>query len=268
MKLPVNQFKQALKNGEPQIGLWQGLASAYTVELCAGLGYDWLLIDGEHVPNTVQTILAQLQAMAGYDVAPVVRPVGNDPMLMKWLLDIGTQNFLIPMIATADEARTAVQSVRYPPQGIRGVGTALARAAAWGGVSDYVSRANDEMCVLCQVESAEGLQNLDVILDVEGVDGVFIGPADLAASLGYIANPGHPDVVNEIGNAIKRIVAKGKAAGILQANVAQAKAYLQMGATFVAVGLDAALLRRAAIDLLAEFKDDVKVDKPQQGAAY
>lgn len=268
MKHPVNTFKQALRQGQSQIGLWQGLASPYTADLCAGLGYDWLLLDGEHVPNTVQTLLAQLQAVAAHPVAPVVRPSWNDPVQLKLLLDIGAQNLLIPMVQNGQEARDAVAAVRYPPHGIRGVGTALARAARWGDTTDYLARANDEICVLCQVETAEALANLDDILAVDGVDGVFIGPADLAASMGYLTQPGHPEVRAAIEDAIVRIRQAGKAPGILQSDVATARHYLSLGAQFVAVGVDAVLLRRAATDLLAQFCDDVSSAPVQAGAAY
>lgn len=268
MKHPVNAFKQALRQGRAQIGLWQGLASPYTADLCAGLGYDWLLLDGEHVPNNVQTLLAQLQAVAAHPVAPVVRPSWNDPVQLKMLLDIGAQNLLIPMVQNAQEAREAVAAVRYPPQGIRGVGTALARAARWGGTQDYLARANEEICVLCQAETAQALANLDDILAVDGVDGVFIGPADLAASMGYLTQPGHPEVRAAIEDAIVRIRKAGKAPGILQSDVATARHYLELGVQFVAVGVDAVLLRRAATDLLAQFRDDVSSAPVQSGAAY
>ncbi|MBP6018576.1 MAG: 4-hydroxy-2-oxoheptanedioate aldolase [Burkholderiaceae bacterium] len=268
MQHPINAFKRAIQNGEVQIGLWQGLASAYTAELCATVGYDWLLIDAEHVPNTIQTTLSQLQAVAAYPVAPVVRSAWNDPIELKRLLDIGAQNLLIPMVQNAEEARAAVAAVRYPPHGTRGVGTALARAARWGGVEDYVTRSNEEICLLCQVETAEALQELDSILAVEGVDGVFIGPADLAASMGHLGNPGHPEVRTAIEAAILRIRAAGKAPGILQGDVAMARHYLDLGVQFIAVGVDAVLLRRAANDLLAQFKNDVKQTVTQVGAAY
>lgn len=268
MKHPVNVFKQALQQGKAQIGLWHGLASPYVADLCAGLGYDWLLLDGEHAPNTVQTLLAQLQAVAAHPIAPVVRPSWNDPVQIKLLLDMGVQNLLIPMVQNAEQAKAAVAAVRYPPHGIRGVGAALARAARWGATTDYVERANQEICVICQVETQEAMTNLDEILAVEGVDGVFIGPADLAASMGYLTQPGHPDVLASIEGAIVRIRQAGKAPGILQADVQAAQHYLSLGALFVAVGVDAVLLRQAATALLGQFKDDVTAPVAQPGAAY
>ncbi len=264
-----NTFKAALQRKAPQIGLWVGTAQAYTTEICASAGYDWLLIDGEHAPTNPMLVLSQLQAMAAYpEVAPVVRPAWNDPVLFKQLLDIGAQNFLVPMIQSAAEARAAVQALRYPPAGTRGVGAVLARAAQWGGIENYAHLANDQMCLLCQVETVQGLQALDDILQVEGVDGVFIGPADLAASMGHLDNPGHPEVMQAIELAIERIVAAGKAPGILQTHVDTAHHYLALGALFVAVGIDTLLLKNGAEQLLSQFKADRQVTGPKPGQAY
>lgn len=249
-----NSFKQALKAGTPQIGLWAGLASPYTAEICAGAGFDWLLLDGEHAPNTLQTLLAQLQAMAPYPVTPVVRPAWNDPVLIKQILDIGAQNLLIPMIQSGAEAAAAVAATRYPPAGVRGVGSALARASRWNRIPDYLAQADAQMCVLAQIETPQGLAQLDDIARTEGVDGVFIGPADLSASMGHLGNPGHPEVKQAIENAIRRIIGAGKAAGILYADPVQARHYLDLGATFVAVGTDTNLLARASQSLAAEFR--------------
>lgn len=209
-----NSFKAALKAGRPQIGLWLGLSSSYSAELLAGAGFDWLLIDGEHAPNNVQTVLTQLQAIAPYPSQPVVRPSWNDPVQIKQLLDVGTQTLLVPMVQNADEAREAVRATRYPPAGIRGVGSALARASRWNRIPDYLQKANDQMCVLVQIETREAMKNLPQILDVEGVDGVFIGPADLSADMGYAGNPQHPEVQAAIEQAIVQIREAGKAPGI------------------------------------------------------
>ncbi|MGB6103853.1 MAG: 4-hydroxy-2-oxoheptanedioate aldolase [Pusillimonas sp.] len=268
MQHPQNLFKRALAKGETVIGLWQGMASAYTADLCADLGYDWLLIDGEHAPNTVPSVMAQLQALAAHPVAAVVRPAWNDPVELKQLLDVGAQNLLVPMIQNAEQASAAVSAVRYPPRGTRGVGTALARAARWGGVADYLTRSDEEICLLCQVETAEALAHLDQIARVDGVDGVFIGPADLAASMGHLGNPGHAEVKAAIKDAIQRIRAAGKAVGILQADVEQARQYISLGAQFVAVGVDTVLLRRAAQQLLSQFKTGTTIEAPKPGAAY
>ncbi|WP_028353979.1 4-hydroxy-2-oxoheptanedioate aldolase [Bordetella petrii] len=255
MDLLTNTFKQALYAKRPQIGLWVGLANAYTAEICAGAGFDWLVIDGEHSPNTLQTTLAQLQAVAPYPVMPVVRPAWNDPVEIKRILDAGAQTVLVPMVQSAAEAAAAVAAVRYPPQGIRGVGSALARAARWNRVPDYLARANAEMCVLVQIETPQGLEALEDIAAVDGVDGVFIGPADLSASMGYLTRPDHPDMLRTLDDAIARIARTGKAPGILHGDPDLARRFLAAGALFVAVGADASLLARATEHLAAEFKD-------------
>lgn len=248
-----NTFKAALKAGQPQIGLWVGLANSYSAELLAGAGFHWLLIDGEHAPNNVQTVLSQLQAIAPYPSHPVVRPSWNDAVQIKQLLDIGAQTLLVPMIQNAEQARSAVAATRYPPAGIRGVGSALARASRWNRVPDYLQKANDAMCVLVQIETREAVANLSQILNVEGVDGVFIGPADLSADMGYGGNPQHPEVQAVIEDAIVQIRKAGKAPGILIANEDLAKRYLEIGALFVAVGVDTTLLARTAEALAERF---------------
>ncbi|ASL90729.1 MULTISPECIES: 4-hydroxy-2-oxoheptanedioate aldolase [Serratia] len=250
----TNHFKRALQEKRPQIGLWLGLCSSYSAELLAGAGFDWLLIDGEHAPNNVQTVLGQLQAVAPYPSQPVVRPPWNDAVIIKQLLDVGAQTLLIPMIQNAEQARDAVRATRYPPHGVRGVGSALARASRWNRVPDYLQQADEQMCVLVQIETREAVKNLDAILQVEGVDGVFIGPADLSADMGFAGNPQHPEVQRTIDDAIARIRAAGKAPGILMANKALAQRYLEAGALFVAVGVDTTLLARAAEALADEFK--------------
>lgn len=250
----INTFKQALQEKRPQIGLWLGLCSSYSAELLAGAGFDWLLIDGEHAPNNVQTVLGQLQATAPYPSHPVVRPPWNDPVVIKQLLDVGAQTLLIPMIQSAEQARAAVRATRYPPHGIRGVGSALARASRWNRVPNYLHDADAQMCVLVQIETREAVSNLDDILQVDGVDGVFIGPADLSADMGFAGNPQHPEVQQTIDDAIARIRAAGKAPGILMAQADLARHYLACGALFVAVGVDTTLLARAAEKLAAEFK--------------
>ncbi|PII60647.1 2,4-dihydroxyhept-2-ene-1,7-dioic acid aldolase [Serratia sp. OLCL1] len=250
----TNHFKRALQEKRPQIGLWLGLCSSYSAELLAGAGFDWLLIDGEHAPNNVQTVLGQLQAVAPYPSQPVVRPPWNDAVIIKQLLDVGAQTLLIPMIQNAEQARDAVRATRYPPHGVRGVASALARASRWNRVPDYLQQADEQMCVLVQIETREAVKNLEAILQVEGVDGVFIGPADLSADMGFAGNPQHPEVQRTIDDAIARIRAAGKAPGILMANKALAQRYLEAGALFVAVGVDTTLLARAAEALANEFK--------------
>jgi 4-hydroxy-2-oxoheptanedioate aldolase len=248
-----NPFKSSLKE-RAQIGLWLSLANAYSAEVCATASYDWLLIDGEHAPNNVQTTLQQLQAVAPYAAQPVVRAVTADVPLIKQLLDIGVQNLLVPMIDTPEQALEMVRATRYPPDGIRGVGAAVARASRWGLNSQYLDQANDDVCLLVQAETRIALGHLDAICAVEGVDGVFIGPADLAASLGHRGNPTHPEVQAAIDNAIRTIVRSGKAAGILTGDVKLAKHYLALGARFVAVGIDVTLLAQSSRKLLQEFR--------------
>jgi 4-hydroxy-2-oxoheptanedioate aldolase len=207
----VNPFKHALRERRPQLGLWQALASPYCAEICAGAGFDWLLIDGEHAPNDLPLILSQLQAVAAYSVEPVVRLPSGDAVLIKQLLDFGARNLLIPMVETAAQAEDLISATRYPPHGIRGVGSSLARASRWNRVANYLTQAAEEICVLLQVESAAALSNVDAIASCDGVDGVFIGPSDLAASLGHLGNPAHPEVVEAIEETITKILAVGKA---------------------------------------------------------
>jgi 4-hydroxy-2-oxoheptanedioate aldolase len=269
-KLPVNTFKQALLEGRSQIGLWLGLADPYAAELLATTGFDWLLIDAEHAPNDVRQVLAQLQAIAPYPVHPVVRPVQGDVALIKQYLDVGAQTLLIPMIDTAEQAAQMVAATRYPPRGIRGVGSALARASRWNQVEDYLQQAEQEICVLVQVETLKALENLPDILQVEGVDGVFFGPSDLSASMGHIGNPGAPAVQQALADGIAMVRQAGKAGGILSADLTLARDYLDQGALFVAVGVDTSLLTRAARTLARKFKDDADSppEPPVQGSVY
>jgi 4-hydroxy-2-oxoheptanedioate aldolase len=254
MSLPQNTFKRALAEGKPQFGLWAALADAYVTELLATAGFDWLLIDNEHAPNDVRSTLAQLQAVAAYASHPVARPVRSDSALIKQLLDVGAQTLLLPMIDTAEQAADAVAATRYPPQGIRGVGSALARASRWSRIPDYLTTAANELCVLVQVETVQGMENLPAIAAVDGVDGVFFGPSDLSASMGLLGKPGHPTVREAIRNGIQTVRRAGKAAGVLAPDPAIAADYLEAGATFVAVGTDTGLLSRAAADLAGSYK--------------
>jgi 4-hydroxy-2-oxoheptanedioate aldolase len=265
MSLPHNPFKRALAEGKQQFGLWAALADAYVTELLATAGFDWLLIDNEHAPNDVRSTLAQLQAVAAYASHPVVRPVRSDAALIKQLLDIGAQTLLLPMIDTAAQAADAVAATRYPPQGIRGVGSGLARASRWNRVPDYLTSAADELCVLVQVESVQGMENLRAIAAVEGVDGVFFGPSDLSASMGLLGKPGDASVREAIRNGIAITRDAGKAAGVLAAHPAIAADYLAAGATFVAVGSDTGLLSRAAADLAASYKKTAAGAAPVKG---
>jgi 4-hydroxy-2-oxoheptanedioate aldolase len=252
-ELPKNEFKRAIAAGKQQIGLWISLANPYSAEICAGAGFDWILLDGEHSPNEPATILPQLQAAAAYPTTCIVRPAWNDPVLIKRYLDVGAQSLLIPYIQTAEEAAQAVASIRYPGQGIRGV-AGVTRASRFGRVKDYFKVAADELCLLLQVETREGLKNLEAIAKTDGVDGVFIGPADLAAGLGHLGNIGHPEVQAAIQDAIKRIRACGKPAGILATDEASSRRYIEWGTTFTAVGLDAMILAREAEKLAKMFR--------------
>ena len=263
-----NRFKQALREGRPQIGLWVAVADAYVAEMLATTGFDWLLIDGEHAPNDLRSTLGQLQALAAYPAHAVVRPVQGDTALIKQVLEIGAQTLLVPMVETAEQAAQVVAATRYPPHGVRGVGSAIARSARWNAVGDYLHRANDQMCVLVQVESARAIGNLAAIAAVEGVDGVFFGPADLSASMGHLGNAGHPDVVNTITAGIAAVRAAGKAPGILATDPQQARHWLALGALFVAVGVDTMLLMAAARSLAASFKEAPTGSAAPAGVGY
>lgn len=256
MDMLTNPFKQRLQSGEPLIGLWIGLADPYCAELAANAGFDWLLLDGEHAPNDLRGLLGQLQSLAPYPAQPVIRPAIGDTTVIKQLLDIGAQTLLVPMIESAEQARQMVSAMRYPPSGMRGVGSPLARASRWNTIPDYLTRADEQMCLLLQIESLAGLRELDAIIAVDGVDGIFIGPADLSASMGYLGQPGHPEVQAAIEDAILRIVQAGKAAGILSGDQALARRYLELGATFVAVGVDTTVLMRGLQNLAGNFKED------------
>ena len=249
-----NTFKQALKDGQPQIGLWASFADPYIAEALATAGFDWLLIDGEHAPNDLRSVLGQLQAVAPYLTHPIVRPPIGDVVLIKQYLEIGAQTLLIPMVDTAEQAARMVAATRYPPRGVRGVGSAGARSSRWSGVPNYLKVADDEMCVLVQVETKTGLANLAEIAAVEGVDGVFFGPADLSASMGFLGQPAHPDVVAALTQGIATVRAAGKAPGILMTDNKASQYYLDQGALFVAVGVDAMMLVQAAKALAATFK--------------
>jgi 4-hydroxy-2-oxoheptanedioate aldolase len=257
MQLSQNAFKAALRGGRPQIGLWLGLAGPYASELCASTGFDWLAIDAEHGPNDVRTVLGQLQAIAPYPVHAGVRTASGDATLIKQFLDIGAQTLLVPMVESAAQAAGIVAATRYPPGGVRGVGSTLARASRWNQVSDYLRTCESELCVLVQVESIAGLDNLAPIAATEGVDGVFFGPADLAASMGLLGQTADPRVQEAIAQGIRTVRSAGKAAGVLSPQPALARKYLEEGALFVAVGIDTTLLVRAARELRALFVENV-----------
>lgn len=253
MPTPQNTLKAALAAKTVQHGIWLNLASAYSAELLAGAGFDWLLIDGEHGPNSIPTILQQVQTI-GSRCNVVVRPVVGEVWMIKQLLDLGVQTILVPMIESATHAAEMVKAMHYPPKGIRGVGAAVARASDFGRVGDYLLTANDQTCLILQVESRAGLAALPDILKLQGVDGVFIGPADLAADMGFPGNAGAPEVQTAIDQAIADILASGKSAGILTFDTKAAARYRDMGVTFLGVGGDVGLLAKAAATLAAAVK--------------
>ena len=244
-------FRDTLAKGRPLMGLWQALANPYTAEICAGAGYDWLLIDGEHAPNTLQTLLAQLQAVAPYPVEPVGRVPVGDPAIIKQYLDIGFRTLLVPMMESAAQAEATVAATRFPPSGIRGVASATSRASRFGGDASYLAEAHEKVTLIVQIESGAGLDQLDAIAAVDGVDALFIGPADLAASLGHLGAPMHPDVQAAIADALSRIAAAGKPSGIFALSAEDAKARVTQGVGFVSLGTDIGLLARGARSLLA-----------------
>jgi len=253
MDLPVNTFKHAIAAGRLQIGLWSSLASNIAAEIVADAGFDWILFDSEHSPNEIPGLLAQLQAAARGTAAAIVRPAWNDAVLIKRVLDIGAQSILVPYVQNAEEAGRAVAAVRYPPAGMRGV-AAAARASRYGRVKDYLKTADREICLLVQVETRTALAALEAIAAVDGVDGVFIGPSDLSASFGHIANPQHPEVQAALEQAARRLKVLGKPAGILTLSEEEARRYIAWGYCFVAVGSDTGLLGRGADALAAKFK--------------
>ena len=263
-----NPSKAALARGKPQIGLWLSMADPYLAEVSATAGFDWLLIDGEHGPNDLRSTLAALQVIAPYASQPVVRAVVGDVALIKQLLDIGAKNLLIPMVDTPEQARLIVSATRYPPLGIRGVGSAVARASLWNARTDYLDHADEEVCLLVQAETVTALSHLKDICAVDGVHGVFIGPADLAASMGHRGHPDHPEVQAAIEQAMATIVASGKAAGTLTSDPALARRYLALGCTFVATGVDVLVYANAIRRLAADFKPSTAPVSDGPSAAY
>jgi len=253
MRVAENRFKAALKRDERQIGLWSTLGSAMVAELVGHAGFDWLLIDTEHSPNELPAIVAQLQAMQAGTASAVVRPAWNDPVLIKRILDIGVQSLLIPFVETAEAAAAAVAATRYPPDGIRGVSTG-SRAAGYGRIKDYPKAAGAEICVLVQIETKKGVENIDAIANTPGVDGVFVGPADLSASLGHLGDQLNPAVQDTIGRVLAACQKAGKPAGYLTGNEAESKKWLDAGFRFVAVGTDNGILVNAVDALRGRFR--------------
>lgn len=256
MLTPQNKLKVALKNRQRQIGLWLALADAYSAELCAGGDFDFLVIDGEHAPNDLRTILASLQAISAYPAESIVRLPHGDAALIKQVLDLGASTLLIPMVETAEEAQALVRATRYPPEGMRGVGSGVARSSRWTRYEDYLDVADSQLCLIVQVETVSALDNAEEIAAVDGVDGVLIGPADLAASMGLRGDTANPRVQAAVEDAIRKIGSAGKSAGLLCIDESLAKHYMAVGANFVAVGIDTTLLVNAAASLARRFDED------------
>ncbi len=253
MQLPKNQFKAKLQNGDLQIGLWSTLGSSIVAEVIADSGFDWILLDTEHTHNELPMLVAQMQAMATGTASPIVRPAWNDAVLIKRLLDSGVNSLLIPFVQNADEARAAVAATRYPPAGIRGA-TTSGRAARYGRVKDYLHNAAEEIAVVVQIETAEAMAQIDAIAQVDGIDALFVGPADLSASMGFLGNATHPDVQAAIKQGFDTLNALGKPVGILAYNPDNARRYIEWGARFVAVGSDLRTLLQGTTALAASYK--------------
>ncbi|WP_326523867.1 HpcH/HpaI aldolase family protein [Sphingomonas sp.] len=241
----MNPFIQALREKRPLLGLWQALASPYTAEICARAGYDWLLFDGEHAPNTLQTLLAQLQAVAPYPVEPIARVPMGEPVAIKQYLDIGFRTLLVPMVDSAEHARAVVAATRFPPKGVRGVASATSRASGFGADKRYLHEAHERVSVIVQIESGAALEAIEDIAAVEGVAALFIGPADLAASLGHLGDPGHPEVQTAIASAWAR-VGHSIPVGIFATSEEDAREKIAAGFGFVSVGTDIGVLSKGA----------------------
>jgi 2-dehydro-3-deoxyglucarate aldolase len=249
-----NHFRRDLLAGKRLIGCWSALASPITTEVLGLAGFDWLLLDGEHAPNDITTFVSQLMALKGSSSAAFVRPPANDPIIIKRLLDIGFYNFMIPMVDSAVDAKLAVAATRYPPAGIRGVSIAH-RSNMFGTIPDYFSTINDNITVAVQIETVNAIQDIDLISSVPGVDAIFVGPSDLAAALGHLGNPNHPEVQEAIQHLFDRAKANGTPSGILAGVEADARRYLAMGATLVAVGSDLGVFRSGTQALKDKFKE-------------
>lgn len=268
MPVPENRFKTAIRQGRPQIGLWLDMADALSAEIAGHAGFDWLVIDGEHGPNDLRSILAQLQALATSPAEPVVRAPVGETWIIKQLLDIGARTLLIPMVDSAEQAEAMVRAVRYPPKGVRGVGAAVARASAFNTIPDYADTASDGICLLVQAESRAAIADLENIAAVDGVDGVFIGPADLAADMGYLGRMDAPEVQAVIEKAIGTIVKSGKAAGILTFSETLNRRYIELGASFVAVGADVTEFAGALRHLSDRYRDGTDATPVPAKAGY
>ena len=251
MELPKNRFKRALSEDGVQFGLWLALASPVAAELCACVGFDWLLIDGEHGADDFRSTYSQLQAIEGTGTPAIVRLADDDPVRIKRYLDMGVQSLLIPMVDTAEQAERLAAAVRYPPRGIRGLATSITRASRWTQIDDYARHADEQICLIVQAETVTALDNLKAIAAVDGVDSVFIGPSDLSASMGYLGQPGHPEVQAAIAQALRDIKALGKAPGTLAGSPEAIRTHAENGAKFLGIGSDTAQLVKGSRELLS-----------------
>ena len=254
MEIRKNKVKEYFRKDQTTVGIWSGIPHPYAAEICAGAGFDWVLIDGEHAPYDINSILTAHQAMSNYDTGIVVRIPSKDPVLIKRLLDLGIQTLLVPMVETAEEAENLVKAISYPPKGIRGIGSALSRAAQWKRVPDYFSKVQDELCLILQVESVKGMENIESICEVEGVDGIFIGPADLAGSMGMIGQPMDDKVRAEVKRGLKIISSHNRVPGVLAVTEPVFKEYIAAGAKFIGVGVDLIALAKATTAMAKKFK--------------
>ena len=255
MDIRKNKIKEYFRQGKTTYGIWNGIAHPYAAEICAGAGFDWVLVDGEHTPFDLQSILANIQVLSAFDVGIMVRPPSDDPVFIKQLLDIGVQSLLIPVVETVEQTEALVRAISYPPKGIRGVGAALSRAAQWTRVPDYYEKVQAELCLVVQVETVKGLQNIEAICQVEGVDGVFIGPADLAASMGFLGQATHEEVRAEVRRGLQIIKESSKVAGTLALSDDLVQEYKAAGASFIGIGVDLILLAKATEDLIVGMRE-------------
>lgn len=253
MKIRKNKIKEQFRKGHNTFGIWNAIPNTYAAEICGGSGFDWVLVDAEHAPYDLTSILHTIQALASHDCGIMVRPPSHDPAFIKKLLDIGVQSFLVPLVETAEQAKQLVQAIHYPPKGIRGVGAAESRAAQWARVEDYYEVVADELCLMVQVETKKGIDHLDAICQVDGIDSVFIGPADLAASMGMLGRSTHEDIRKVVSAALSKISASGKVAGTLALTDEVIEDYLAAGASFIGIGIDSEMLARTSEALSSKW---------------
>ncbi len=253
MQIRKNKIKEAFRNGKNTFGIWNALADTYAAEICGGAGFDWVLVDAEHAPYGHTSILHSIQALESHDTGIMVRTPSHDPDNIKKLLDFGVQSLLIPLVETKEQAEQLVKAIHYPPRGIRGVGAAESRAAQWSRVKDYYKSVSAELCLMIQVESVTGLNNLEDIAQVEGIDGIFIGPADLAATMDMLGQSTHEDVRKEVRRGLSIIKSAGKVAGTLALKEEVIQDYLDAGASFIGIAIDSYLLARRSEELAKKW---------------